>query len=197
MPRYCEVALPVPLRSTFTYAVPASLNGEPLVGRRVVVPFGSRAMIGVGPRRIRPPARRPAHKRNRRGDGFPPRASAEAHRTRPLDQPLLPRARRRNVSRHAPAGNRAAPRPRILAHRFRPRLPLRSCLRCRANRQSSSSNSATARKMSTSQPPRSRRKRLNEVCRRKARPPRLSLRARCPAPSQDAHAKNRRLASGH
>jgi primosomal protein N' (replication factor Y) (superfamily II helicase) len=47
-PRYCEVALPVPLRSTFTYAVPASLDGEPLVGRRVVVPFGRRAMIGVG-----------------------------------------------------------------------------------------------------------------------------------------------------
>lgn len=47
-PRYCEVALPVPLRSTFTYAVPASLDGECLVGRRVVVPFGRRAMIGVG-----------------------------------------------------------------------------------------------------------------------------------------------------
>jgi primosomal protein N' (replication factor Y) (superfamily II helicase) len=47
-PRYCEVALPVPLRSTFTYAVPASLDGAPLVGRRVVVPFGRRAMIGVG-----------------------------------------------------------------------------------------------------------------------------------------------------
>src|SRR5271169_4966555 len=46
--RYCEVALPVPLRSTFIYAVPASLEGEPLVGRRVVVPFGRRAMIGVG-----------------------------------------------------------------------------------------------------------------------------------------------------
>src|SRR5579863_8644444 len=47
-PRYCEVALPVPLRSAFTYAVPASLDGEALVGRRVVVPFGRRAMIGVG-----------------------------------------------------------------------------------------------------------------------------------------------------
>src|SRR5277367_809845 len=45
--RYCEVALPVPLRSTFTYAVPASLDGEPLVGRRVVVPFGRRSMIGL------------------------------------------------------------------------------------------------------------------------------------------------------
>jgi primosomal protein N' (replication factor Y) (superfamily II helicase) len=47
MPRYCEVALPVPLRSTFTYVIPASLNGEPLVGRRVVVPFGRRALTGV------------------------------------------------------------------------------------------------------------------------------------------------------
>jgi primosomal protein N' (replication factor Y) (superfamily II helicase) len=52
MPRYCEVALPVPLRSTFTYAVPASLNGNAhesgsLVGRRVVVPFRNRAMVGV------------------------------------------------------------------------------------------------------------------------------------------------------
>ena len=45
--RFCEVALPVPLRSTFTYAVPPSLNGEELVGRRVVVPFRNRAMVGV------------------------------------------------------------------------------------------------------------------------------------------------------
>jgi primosomal protein N' (replication factor Y) (superfamily II helicase) len=46
-PRYCEVALPVPLRSTFTYAVPESFDNQPLVGRRVVVPFGSRALIGL------------------------------------------------------------------------------------------------------------------------------------------------------
>src|ERR1017187_870307 len=46
--RYCDVALPIPLRSTFTYAVPAALDGEILVGRRIVVPFGRRAMIGVG-----------------------------------------------------------------------------------------------------------------------------------------------------
>ncbi len=46
-PRYCQVALPVPLRSAFTYAVPAAMDGEPLAGRRVVVPFGRRAMTGV------------------------------------------------------------------------------------------------------------------------------------------------------
>lgn len=56
MPRYFEVALPVPLRSTFTYALPASMNGvahaadslaDSLIGRRVVVPFRNRAMVGV------------------------------------------------------------------------------------------------------------------------------------------------------
>lgn len=46
-PRYCEVALPVPLRSTFTYTVPESFDGQPLIGRRVVVPFGKRDMVGV------------------------------------------------------------------------------------------------------------------------------------------------------
>jgi primosomal protein N' (replication factor Y) len=45
--RYCEVALPIPLRSTFVYALPRALNGETVVGRRVVVPFRNRPMIGV------------------------------------------------------------------------------------------------------------------------------------------------------
>jgi primosomal protein N' (replication factor Y) len=47
MPRYLEIALPVPLRNTFTYAAPESANGDSLVGRRVVVPFRNRAMVGV------------------------------------------------------------------------------------------------------------------------------------------------------
>src|ERR1700685_4516197 len=47
MLRYCEVALPVPLRSTFTYLVSVRYDGENIVGRRVVVAFGKRAMIGV------------------------------------------------------------------------------------------------------------------------------------------------------
>src|ERR1700685_3647610 len=46
--RYLEVALPVPPRSAFTYSLPTSFNGEELVGRRVLVPFRNRAMIGVG-----------------------------------------------------------------------------------------------------------------------------------------------------
>jgi len=48
IPRYCEVALPVPLRSTFTYAVPESFQEEDLVGQRLLVPFRNRAMVGVG-----------------------------------------------------------------------------------------------------------------------------------------------------
>ncbi len=47
-PGFCEVALPVPLRSTFVYAVPATLESADLIGRRIVVPFRNRAMVGVG-----------------------------------------------------------------------------------------------------------------------------------------------------
>jgi primosomal protein N' (replication factor Y) (superfamily II helicase) len=45
MPGYCEVALPVPLDRTFTYAV---RTGEvPLRGARVIVPFRNEKLIGV------------------------------------------------------------------------------------------------------------------------------------------------------
>ncbi len=46
-PRYAEVALPVPLRSLFTYSIPARFESEDLIGRRVLVPFRNRKMIGV------------------------------------------------------------------------------------------------------------------------------------------------------
>ena len=44
---YCEVALPVPLRSLFTYAIPDRLAGSVCAGSRVLVPFRNRAMTGV------------------------------------------------------------------------------------------------------------------------------------------------------
>src|SRR5712692_5361448 len=44
---YCEVALPVPLRSAFTYLVPDSLGDGLQPGSRVVVPFRRKAMVGV------------------------------------------------------------------------------------------------------------------------------------------------------
>jgi primosomal protein N' (replication factor Y) len=47
MPSYCEIALPVPLRTTFTYAVPDSLSGAVELGCRVVVPFGKKALVGI------------------------------------------------------------------------------------------------------------------------------------------------------
>jgi primosomal protein N' (replication factor Y) (superfamily II helicase) len=44
---FCEVALPVPLRRVFTYAVPERLSGVVCIGSRVLVPFGRRAMPGI------------------------------------------------------------------------------------------------------------------------------------------------------
>ncbi len=44
---YCEVALPVPLRTLFTYEVPERLAGSLCPGSRVLVPFRNRAMTGV------------------------------------------------------------------------------------------------------------------------------------------------------
>jgi primosomal protein N' (replication factor Y) (superfamily II helicase) len=46
-PRFCEVALPVPMRSLFTYSIPARFDSEELIGRRALVPFRNRKMIGV------------------------------------------------------------------------------------------------------------------------------------------------------
>ncbi len=46
-PPFCNVALPVPLRTTFTYAVPEALQGTVQPGCRVLVPFRKKAMVGV------------------------------------------------------------------------------------------------------------------------------------------------------
>src|SRR5580704_10162090 len=47
MPTYCEVALTVPLRTTFTYELPESLVGVIEPGSRVAVPFRNKVMVGV------------------------------------------------------------------------------------------------------------------------------------------------------
>ena len=47
MVRTCEVALALPLRTTFTYRVPEALDEATVDGARVVVPFRNRAMLGV------------------------------------------------------------------------------------------------------------------------------------------------------
>jgi primosomal protein N' (replication factor Y) (superfamily II helicase) len=44
---FCNVALPVPLRTTFTYAVPEALRGTLQPGSRVLVPFRKKSMVGV------------------------------------------------------------------------------------------------------------------------------------------------------
>ena len=45
MTAYCEVALPVPLDRTFTYAVRA--EQQPQRGARVIAPFRNEKLIGV------------------------------------------------------------------------------------------------------------------------------------------------------
>jgi primosomal protein N' (replication factor Y) len=44
---FCNVALPVPLRTTFTYSVPESLCEIVRPGTRVLLPFRKKAMVGV------------------------------------------------------------------------------------------------------------------------------------------------------
>jgi primosomal protein N' (replication factor Y) len=44
---FCNVALPVPLRTSFTYAVPEALRGAVQPGSRVLVPFRKKMMVGV------------------------------------------------------------------------------------------------------------------------------------------------------
>jgi primosomal protein N' (replication factor Y) len=44
---FCNVALAVPLRTTFTYAVPEAMRGTVQPGSRVLVPFRKKTMVGV------------------------------------------------------------------------------------------------------------------------------------------------------
>ncbi|MEQ1354596.1 MAG: hypothetical protein ABLT11_11295, partial [Candidatus Acidiferrum sp.] len=44
---FCNVALAVPPRTTFTYAVPAALRDSVQPGTRVLVPFRKKSMVGV------------------------------------------------------------------------------------------------------------------------------------------------------
>jgi len=44
---FCNVALPVPLRTTFTYAIPQALQETVQAGSRVLVPFRKKMLVGV------------------------------------------------------------------------------------------------------------------------------------------------------
>lgn len=46
MRRYFEVAIPLPLRKTFTYFLPEPISQDVQQGMRVLVPFGKRSVIG-------------------------------------------------------------------------------------------------------------------------------------------------------
>src|SRR6202048_3211543 len=44
---FCNVALPIPLRNTFTYAIPDAMGDSVQPGRRVLVPFRNKSLVGV------------------------------------------------------------------------------------------------------------------------------------------------------
>ena len=44
---FCNVALPVPLRNTFTYAIPDAMRDSVQPGSRVLVPFRNKSLVGV------------------------------------------------------------------------------------------------------------------------------------------------------
>src|SRR5690242_15578622 len=44
---FCNVALPVPLRNTFTYSIPEALRAQVQAGSRVLVPFRKKSLVGV------------------------------------------------------------------------------------------------------------------------------------------------------
>lgn len=46
LPKFVEVALPVPIRQTFTYSIPAGYRENIQVGSRMIVPFGARHLTG-------------------------------------------------------------------------------------------------------------------------------------------------------
>ena len=46
MPRFCDVAVPVPLDASFTYSIPEDMS-EPCVGGRVIVPFREKRLCGI------------------------------------------------------------------------------------------------------------------------------------------------------
>jgi primosomal protein N' (replication factor Y) (superfamily II helicase) len=45
--KYCNVALAVPLRNTFTYSIPEALRSQAQPGSRVLVPFRKKSMVGL------------------------------------------------------------------------------------------------------------------------------------------------------
>jgi hypothetical protein len=47
LPRFCDLALPIPLDRSFGYSLPETLRHRVQPGARVLAPFGSRKLIGV------------------------------------------------------------------------------------------------------------------------------------------------------
>ncbi len=73
---FCNVALPVPLRTTFTYAIPDALRDSVQPGSRVLVPFRNKSLVGVVGMRATS-AGKHQDSRNQQGLGFSSGAHSE------------------------------------------------------------------------------------------------------------------------
>src|SRR5258708_16396516 len=58
---FCNVALPVPLRNTFTYSIPEALRAQVQPGSRVLVPFRKKSLVGVRSEEHTPELQSPDH----------------------------------------------------------------------------------------------------------------------------------------
>ena len=109
--RYCNVALPVPLRTLFTYSVPEALRETVQVGSRVLVPFRKSSMVGVVVAMLAErPAELPEKAKIRdvtKSSRSSSRSDPQSDGARPMDCRLLSRAGWRSVSRHAASGHRS------------------------------------------------------------------------------------------
>ena len=113
MPRYCDVAVPVPLDATFTYLIPENAP-EPPVGGRVIVPFREKRLCGIVTELH---DREPKFQTRRLSQVLDtdPSARLRTDATRALDRAVLHRAHWRSLSHHAAFG---AEFRRVLGYRI-------------------------------------------------------------------------------
>ena len=105
-PAYCNVALPVPLRTLFTYSIPDSppRNHPPRHPRPSPLPEKIANRCSHRPHHDTSSSHKnPRHHQIHRPHSRP---HTKTHRARPMDRQLLPRPRRRSLPRHAPASHR-------------------------------------------------------------------------------------------
>ena len=115
MPEFCDVALPVPLDTAFTYRLPDGM--QPVVGGRVLVPFRQQRLSGVVTAlHDRAPK---VQTKNISAYSTPRPYSMSNCSAGQVDCGLLSGAARRSLSHHAAAGRGVQTNHRLPHHRAR------------------------------------------------------------------------------